>query len=111
MRPAHPVVGMFFAEIAQHPCGCNRNEFAIKEATMKASSKFIRSIMFSALVAGTWSMASAQQNQDTQPSGTSAAKSSDASGTLDRKDRKFMEKAAKDGMAEVELGRLAQSKA
>ena len=76
---------------------------------MKTELKWVRGIIVSTLLAGAWSVAPAQQDQDTQSGSTNAAKGSDASGNLDRKDRTFIEKAAKDGVAEVELGRLAQS--
>ena len=43
--------------------------------------------------------------------GTSTSAKSGKSGSLDHGDRKFVETAAKDGMAEVELGQIAQQKA
>src|SRR4051812_37263506 len=49
-----------------------------------------------------------------QPAATSKSQQSgskSASGSLASDDRKFVEKAAMDGMAEVELGRMAASKA
>jgi len=42
---------------------------------------------------------------------STSAKSGKSTGSLDHGDRKFIETAAKDGMAEVELGQIAQQKA
>ena len=52
----------------------------------------------------------AKSGGPTPGSGTTA-KSATSPGSLDHADRKFIETAAKDGMAEVELGQIAQQKA
>jgi putative membrane protein len=75
-----------------------------------------------ALLIGSTGFAAAQQtpqdSQSTPSAGSTAATPGASQGSqagggsaaqLDRKDRKFIEKAAMDGMTEVELGRLAQS--
>jgi putative membrane protein len=74
------------------------------------STKLLRDITLGALLAGAWTIAPAQNTQS--PQGTTrtepAGKSSNA---LDSKDQRYVKKAAEGGMTEVELGRLAQSKA
>ena len=73
-------------------------------------TKLLRTITLGALLAGAWTFAAAQNTQapsdKTQPE--AAGKSSNS---LDRKDQHYVKKAAEGGMTEVELGRLAQTKA
>ena len=74
------------------------------------------SVCAAAVTALLASFPAAAQNS-TRPSATAPAgattdgKSSGAAAALDRSDRKFVEEAAAGGMAEVELGKLAEQKA
>ena len=73
-------------------------------------TKLLRNITLGALLAGAWTIAGAQNTQ--APSGkTQAEAAGKASDSLDRKDQRYVKKAAEGGLTEVELGRLAQTKA
>jgi putative membrane protein len=80
-------------------------------------STFQRAALAAAVAALFSGAAIAQQSdtQSSQPTPSGMARSSSAGkgdmSSLDRKDRKFMEKAAQGGVAEVELGQLASSRA
>lgn len=73
---------------------------------MKVPSKLLRNMIIGALVTGAWSLAPAADQQSQSQTGASSSQTK-----LDHRDQKFIEKAAEDGMAEVELGKLAQTKA
>lgn len=72
--------------------------------------RLFRTITLGALLAGAWSIALAQNTQapTTNPRAEPTGKASNA---LDRKDQRYVKKAAEGGLTEVELGRLAQTKA
>lgn len=57
------------------------------------------------------SMGSSSGASKSGSSKSNASKSGSSGGQLDRADRKFLETAAKDGLAEVELGQLASQRA
>jgi putative membrane protein len=66
-----------------------------------------------ALLLATLSVANAQQQPtertDTPPAAGNPGSNAGATGEIDRKDRLFIQEAGSGGMAEVELGKLAQS--
>ena len=83
-----------------------------------SQSGFRNTLLASALVATGIAFGAQAQTSNMQPStkSTAAASTADRStgknpATLSSSDRKFIEKAAAGGMAEVELGKLAQEKA
>ncbi|MEO8166566.1 MAG: DUF4142 domain-containing protein, partial [Betaproteobacteria bacterium] len=77
---------------------------------MRAGLKVFRNIALGALLASAGSVAMAQNN-DAQPGTDSAKADASAGKNLSAKERQFLQKAAKGSMAEVELGKLAESNA
>ena len=73
---------------------------------MNTGFRLLGKITLGALLVAAGPGAPADQEIQSQQSGTRINPAT----TLDYKDKKFIQKAARDGMAEVELGRLAQRK-
>ena len=78
---------------------------------MKTGFRLLGKITLGVLLVSAGPAAPADQEIQPQQSGTTAGTRINPATTLDYKDKKFIQKAARDGMAEVELGRLAQRKA